>query len=40
MPAAMFATINQPLWRKNAACGLWSMVGIVSVFAVDMSVGQ
>src|ERR1017187_2680384 len=39
-PPAMVAIISQPLCRKNAACGLWSTVGIVSVFAVDMSVGK
>ena len=29
-PPAMAAIISQPLWRKNAACGLWSIVGAVS----------
>ena len=33
----MFAIISQPLWRKNAACGLWSTVGMASIFSADMS---
>jgi hypothetical protein len=39
-PPTKFATISQPLCRKNAECGLWSTVGIVSVPAVDMGVGR
>src|SRR5208283_2212735 len=37
MPATTLATINQPLWRKNAACGLWSMVGIFSVDSPEIT---
>jgi hypothetical protein len=35
-PAMMFAIISQPLWRKNAACGLWSTVGIALSFSADI----
>ena len=36
-PPAMAAIISQPLWRKNAACGLWSTVGMGSTFSALMN---
>jgi len=40
IPAMMFAIISQPLWRKNAACGLWSIVGIILEFSDAMDAGK
>jgi hypothetical protein len=38
MPPPTAAIISQPLCRKNAACGLWSIVGIVSTFSALMKI--
>ena len=35
-PWMTVAIISQPLWRKNVACGLWSIVGMASILSSDM----
>src|ERR1700722_13054687 len=40
IPAMIVAIISQPLWRKNAACGLWSIVGIGLEFSDAMNGGK